>query len=130
MNQRKVSARYYLFEDLLWELPGFSGLKRSVSIADLQAYAAFIWARERGRGEPPIIRARRCRSDTSFCIHDKPATIHLIAKHQNLGGMLHELAHALGTRDKLSHGPAFRSRCIRLYRDYGGWDGQVNWEKP
>jgi hypothetical protein len=130
MNQRKVSARYYLFEDLLWELPGFAGLKKVVPITDLQMYAGYVWAREAGKGECPSVKARRAKRDVSFYNapwEGKPGSIHLIAKHQNLGGLLHELAHALGPHDKLAHGPAFRKRCIRLYREYGGWDGQVTW---
>lgn len=132
MDQRKVSARYYLFEDVLWELPGFAGLKQTVPIDHLQGYAGYVWASEAGKGPCPVVKARRSKSDTSYFTgpwEGRPGSIHLIAKHQNLGGLLHELAHALGPHDKLAHGPAFRKRCIRLYRDYGGWDGQVTWER-
>lgn len=131
MNQRKVSARYYLFEDVLWELPGFAGLKQTVSIVDLQMYAGYVWAREGGKGQCPVIHARRHKRDTSYFEapwQGKPGSIRLVAKHQNLGGLLHEISHALGMRDKLTHGPAFRRRCSRLYQEYGGWDGKVNWD--
>jgi hypothetical protein len=59
----------------------------------------------------------------------KRGVIHLTRQHQNIGGLLHELAHALGHRDKLTHGPAFRRRCIRLYRTYGDWDGVVAFDR-
>lgn len=129
MNQRKVSARYYLFEDVLWEVPSFAGLKRQVPIGDLQLYAGYVWARESGPGSCPVVKPRRAKNDTSYFLHGNPGSIHLIAKHQNLGGLLHELAHGLGPNDKLSHGPAFRRRCMRLYQEYGGWDGRVSWDK-
>jgi hypothetical protein len=102
-------------------------------VNDLQLYAGYVWAREKGSGPCPIVRARRAKNDTSYYlgsdIRGKAGQINLIAKHQNLGGLLHELAHALGHKDKLTHGPAFRQRCARMYREYGDWDGQVNWEK-
>jgi hypothetical protein len=121
MNQRKTSARYYLFEDLIWEMPGFARLKRPKSIERLQAIANRVWASEGGRGEPPAVLRRRAQ-EVSYYLAGAHR-IRLVAKHQNLGGLLHELAHALGTRDKLTHGPAFRKRCLRLYKQYGGWSG-------
>jgi hypothetical protein len=123
-RQRKVSARYYLFEDVLWEVPSFAHLRKRQSIPSLQLLAGLVWAREGGRGRCPIVRGKR-RNDTSyFC----DGTIHLVPKHRSLGGLLHEIAHALGPHDKLAHGPAFRKRCIRLYRVYGGWSGDVDWD--
>ena len=129
-KQRRISKQYYLFEDVLWQLPGFVGLKKPISIAALQLYAGLIWTKE-GRKDPcPLIRPRH-----SSQAKEKPASyyldgvIHLLPKHRNLACMLHELAHALGNRDKQTHGAAFRRRCIRLYKEYGGWNGVVDWER-
>ena len=124
MNQRKTSARYYLFEDLLWETQGFTGLRKRRSMADLQTLAQAVWAREKGRGKCPVV----CPKETNDYSYYMDRKIHLARKHRNVGGLLHELAHALGPFDKLTHGPAFRKRCIRLYRDYGKWDGKVDWD--
>lgn len=125
MNQRKTSARYYLFEDLLWETPGFAHLRQRRSIHDLQLLAGLVWAREGGRGKCPVVRSK-ARNDVSYYCD---GTIHLIRKHRSIGGLLHELAHALGPNDKLTHGPAFRERCIRLYKLYGEWSGNVDWDE-
>lgn len=125
----KVTRRFYGFEALLESLPGFEPLRRARAIADLQLAAGYVWAREGGKGKCPIVRPRPS-SDHSYCAYGPPVSIHLARKHRNLATLLHELAHALGTRDKLDHGPAFRKRCIRLYREYGGWDGEVNWDQP
>lgn len=59
---------------------------------------------------------------TSYFIDGK---IRLLRKHRDVGTLLHELAHALGNRDKYTHGPAFRSRCLRLFKQYGDWNGEV-----
>lgn len=124
MNQRKASARYYLFEDLVWTTPGFAPLRQRRSIHDLQLLAGLVWARERGRGKCPLVRPKT-RNDTSYFLE---GTIHLVPKHRNAGALLHEMAHALGSRDKLDHGPAFRNRCIRLYKTYGDWSGEIDWQ--
>lgn len=123
MNQRKASARYYLFENILFETTGFARLRERKSIAELQLLTGLVWARERGRGQCPVVRPKR-KNDTSY-FYD--GTIHLVPKHRNAGVLLHEIAHALGARDKLTHGPAFRKRCIRLYKLYGDWNGTVDW---
>lgn len=125
MNQRKTSARYYLFEDVIWENPSFAHLKRRRAMSELQVLAGLVWACE-GTGECPVIKARR-KNDASYYWWPN-RTIHLAPKHRSVGGLLHELAHALGVHDKLSHGPAFRSRCLRLYKLYGDWSGQVDWD--
>ena len=128
VNQRKTTARFYAFEDLVWTMPGFAHLKQPVSIADLQALAALVWKAEGGKGAPPTVHRRAPRTKVShYCYDDHE--IHLAPKHQNLGGLLHEVAHALGRHDKLTHGPAFRRRCMRLYHEYGAWDGKATWEK-
>lgn len=123
MNQRKVSARYYLFEDMLWELPSFAHLRQRRPMADLHLLLGVVWAREGAARTAPTLKAR-ARNDTSYYCD---GAIHLAPKHQSVGGLLHELAHALGHRDKLAHGPAFRERCMRLYKVYGDWDGAVDW---
>lgn len=128
MNQRKTTRRFYDFEEIVWIAPSFTALKRTASIDDLQALAALVWQAEGGKGPPPTVHRRKPRTKFSFYVYDDNE-IHLAPKHQHLGGMLHEMAHALGRHDKLTHGPAFRRRCLRLYRVYGGWDGQVTWEK-
>jgi hypothetical protein len=64
MNQRKVSARYHLFEDLIWELPGFAALKRTVPIDNLQLYAGYVWAREGAKAPCPVVKARRPTNDS------------------------------------------------------------------
>lgn len=125
MNQRKVSARYYLFEDLLWEAPSFVTLKRCCSIHSLQLLAGLVWAREGGNGNCPIVRSK-ARNDYSYHCG---GTIHLARRHRCVGGLLHEIAHALGPNDKLTHGPAFRKRCIHLYKVYGEWSGDVDFDK-
>ena len=123
MNQSKASARYYLFEDVLWETSAFAHLKKRRPMTELQLLAAFVWAREGGKAACPTVTARR-QNDASHYYHPT-RTIHLAPKHRGAGGLLHELAHALGTHDKLTHGPAFRDRCLRLYRMYGDWSGCV-----
>ena len=127
MNQRKVSARYYLFEEVVEQTPGFANLRKRMPIGRLQLLAGLVWARESGRGPcPPIIPLKR-NGKYSYFLNGK---IRLLPKHRNIGSVLHELAHALGTRDKLTHGPAFRERCIRLYREYGEWSGEIDWSPP
>lgn len=124
MNQRKVSTRYYLFEDLLWECPSFADLRRRRPMRELRYLAAKVWFGELGAGPVPDIHPR-LRNDFSEYVHDD-RVINLAAKHRSVGGLLHELAHALGPNDKLTHGPAFRKRCINLYKKYGGWSGVVD----
>lgn len=122
MNQRKASTRYYLFEDVLWETPAFANLRRCQPMGDLQLLAGLVWAREKGRGKCPVVRGK-ARNDYSYHCG---GVIALARKHRSIGGLLHELAHALGPNDKLTHGPAFRKRCFRLYRTYGEWSGNVD----
>lgn len=122
MNQRRVTAAFYAFEEGLWNAPSFAPLKKRVALTDLQALAALVWKAEGGRGSPPTVHHRK--GVTQYVYADQE--IHLDPQHQNLGGLLHELAHALGPNDKLTHGPAFRRRCLHLYRTYGGWSGMVD----
>lgn len=130
MNQRKTSARFYLFESLLEETKGFAHLKKRRSIADLQLLAGIVWACEKGkrRAPCPIIRPQpkglNKEKDTSYYCD---GVIGLLPKHRNISTLLHEMAHALGTKDKLTHGPAFRDRVTYLYKFYGEWDGVVSW---
>lgn len=129
MNQRKVTSRFYGFESVLEEMPGFAHLTRRRSIADLQLLAGIVWKAEGGRGKCPLVRTReRCKDNASFYVYDD-RIVHLHQKHKNFGGLLHELAHALGPHDKLAHGPAFRRRCLRLYQLYGEWNGRVDEEE-
>jgi hypothetical protein len=124
VNQRKVSARYYLFEEVVEATPGFANLRRRVPIDRLQLLAGLVWAREGGKGScPPIIPLNKRNGKYSYFLNGK---IRLLPKHRNIGSLLHELAHALGTRDKLTHGPAFRARCLRLFKEYGEWSGKVD----
>lgn len=125
MNQRKASARYYLFEDLLWEAPAFAHLARLRSIADLQILAGLVWAREGGCGKCPVVEQLDSGDTSHYCFQAR--AVRLVRKHRGAGGLLHELAHALGYWDKLTHGPAFRARCMRLYKMYGDWDGRIDW---
>lgn len=125
MDQSKTSERYYLFEDVLWETESFANLRRIQPLHDLQLLAGLVWAREKARGQCPVVRPRR-RNDYSYHCD---GTIHLAPKHRCLGGLLHEMSHALGSRDKLTHGPAFRRRCIHLYKTYGEWSGEVDFDK-
>lgn len=133
MNQSKVSARYYLFEEVLEETPGFAHLKKRTSLKALQLLAALVWEREGGHGECPLVKRRNADDYSAFEVvpgSGKPGVIHLTRRHQNAGGLLHELAHALGPHDKYTHGPAFRKRCIHLYKVYGGWTGEIDWPAP
>jgi hypothetical protein len=125
VNQRKVTARFYAFEDHVWKAPSFVPLKKRASMDDLIALTALVWKAEKGRGAPPSVQGRKAGTKYSHYIYEDHA-IHLAPKHQHLGGLLHELAHALGPNDKLTHGPAFRRRCLHLYRTYGGWSGMVD----
>lgn len=126
-RRRKVSVRYYGFEETLWQMPGFAGLTKPMSLAQLQLCAGYVWAREGGKGACPIVASRKA-TDHSYWIatNNASGSIYLARRHRNLGGLLHEMAHALGRRDKQDHGPAFRKRCLRFYREYGGWDGKVD----
>lgn len=125
MNQRKASARYYLFEDMIWEVPSFAELRKRRAMRTLRYLAARVWLAENARGPVPDIHPR-LQNDFSEYVHDD-RIINLAKKHRSIGGLLHELAHALGPNDKLTHGPAFRKRCFRLYQQYGGWSGKVDW---
>lgn len=133
MNQRKTSQRFWHFEDVLSESPGFAPLRSGpLSILCLQIYSDLVWKHEGGSGPPPVVKPRR-KNDESLFIgatrSGEPATIQLCPGHRNLWGLLHELAHALGPNDKLDHGPAFRRRVMRLYRFYGGWDGEIGFDR-
>lgn len=132
MDQRKASARYYLFEDIVWETPSFADLKKLRPLKELQLLACLIWVREKGPGPCPSVRAignKPCSDYLTSGQRGVGGVISLAKQHQSLGGLLHEIAHALGPNDKLTHGPAFRKRCTRLYKDYGGWSGEIDWEK-
>jgi hypothetical protein len=124
VNQSRVSSRFYLFEEVLEETPGFAGLRKRRSMAELQTLAALVWEAERGRGKCPLVKGR-AKNDYSEYNHNT-RVVALASKHRNAGGLLHEIAHALGFNDKLTHGPAFRRRCLRLYKTYGDWSGVVD----
>lgn len=129
MNQSKASARYYLFEEMLEETASFANLKKRTSLANLQLLAGLVWAREGGRGECPAIRRSRTNEYSHYEFFPgsrKAGGIFLARNHRTIGALLHELAHALGHRDKLTHGPAFRKRVIHLYKTYGGWSGEID----
>ena len=132
MNQSKVSERYYLYEDVLWEAPSFKPLKAKKRIRDLVALAELVWVTERGKGPCPTVRGIGLAPASDFTYPTKrgaPGRIRLAKQHQSLGGLLHELAHALGPNDKLTHGPAFRKRATHLYKVYGGWSGEIDFDK-
>lgn len=131
MNRnRRISERFWHFEEVLSESPGFAVLKSGpLSLFCLQLYADLIWKHERGVGPPPVVKGRRQNNESVYTSPKRPgepATIQLCPSDRTLWGLLHEIAHALGPQDKLDHGPAFRRRCIRLYKFYGGWSGQVD----
>lgn len=133
MSQRKTSQRYWHFEEVLSETPSFAPLRIGpMSIFCLQLYADLIWKHERGVGPPPIVKARR-KNDESLYVSPKragdPPELRLCPSDRTLWGLLHEIAHALGPQDKLDHGSSFRRRCIRLYKFYGGWSGEVDFDK-
>lgn len=48
MNQRKASRAFYLFEEVLEEMPGFAALRKPRSLAELQLLAGIVWTREGG----------------------------------------------------------------------------------
>lgn len=126
-KQRKQSIKVYGFEDLLFEFDGCETLKRRMPIAQLQLCAGYVWAREGEKRKCPVVRpkAKNDFSQWHSGASDEGGTIYLTPKHRNLGGLLHEMAHALGRKDKYHHGPAFVKRCLRLYSFYGDWDGRV-----
>lgn len=126
MNQSEVSKRYYHFEKILEDTAEFAHLRKRMSLGRLQCLAGLVWAREGGRGQCPPVRGRRATDFSQYLYtpgSGETGVIHLVPKHQNAAGLLHEMAHALGHRDKLTHGRAFRNRCLRLYREYGDWSG-------
>lgn len=129
VKQARTTARYYGFEKVLETMPGFAKLMKRRSIADLQLFAGYVWAREGGKGQCPLVRTKWVQEEKKSwsAYHWGTRTIHLLPRHHDLYSLLHELAHALGNRDKLTHGPAFRQRCIRLYKTYGDWNGVVDW---
>jgi hypothetical protein len=123
MNQRNATARFIGFEDVIWQTPGFAHLKQRRKVADLQILAGLVWARERGKGKCPTVKPipdGKC----SWWVEAK-REVQLVPAHRSVGGLLHELAHALGVRDKYDHGPAFQRRCLRLYKTYGDWSGAI-----
>lgn len=122
-RQRRESVRYFGFEDIIEKLPSFAELRRLRPVKELQDVALNVWHSEGGSGECFRVVAVP-NGKYSWCHYTK-RTIELVPKHRNVGSVLHELAHALTMRDKLAHGPAFRRRCIRLYKVYGGWSGEV-----
>lgn len=122
MDQAAASQRYYLFEQVLEDTPAFANLRRRRSMTELQLLAGLVWSQE-GRGKCPTLLKS---AGSSFSCYDYEAhSIRLVRKHMNAATLLHELAHALGRRDKLLHGPAFRKRCLRLYKTYGDWSGAI-----
>lgn len=123
-NEQTTSARYYLFEELLYETSSFTLLKQTRSVHDLQLLAGLVWAREGGKGPCPLVLPRRSKKDDYSYFKD--GKILLASHHHTFASLLHELAHALGSSDKLTHGPAFRRRCIHLYKTYGEWNGEVD----
>lgn len=132
MNQSKVSERYYLFEDVLWEAVSFAPLIEKKPMAELVALASLVWAAEGGKGPCPIVRGIGKAEASDWTASPKrgvPSVIRLASRHQSLGGLLHELAHALGPHDKLTHGPAFRKRAMHLYKVYGGWNGEIAFDR-
>lgn len=129
MNQRKVSARYYLFEQVLEQTPGFAALRRRRTMAWLRRLAERVWTMEGARGKCPVVQPRAALDCSNYVYTPgagESGVISLAPKHRNSGGLLHEMAHALGHYDKYAHGPAFRRRCLRLYKDYGHWNGEVS----
>lgn len=133
MNQRKATVRFYSFEKTLEEMPGFALLRKRRTIAELQLVAGYVWAREGEKGPCPIVRSWEKSKESEYqypASRGVPGVIMLGRKHRNLGTVLHELAHAMGMRDKLAHGPTFRKRCLRLYKVYGDWDGTVDFDNP
>lgn len=131
VKQAKATARFYGFEKVLETMPGFANLMKRRPLSELQLFAGLVWAKESGRGKCPVVRLKKAQDELkSWSMYDyNTRTIFLLRMHHNVYSLLHELAHALGSHDKLTHGPAFRKRCVRLYREYGEWDGRVTWEK-
>lgn len=125
-KEAKVTLTFYLFEKTLEALPNFKHLCKKRKILELQVLADLVWLAENGRGAVPVVSA--ASGPKSHFWHEE-RKITLIPKHRNAAGVLHEMAHALGVRDKQAHGPAFRTRCLRLYRDYGDWDGTVDFDR-
>jgi hypothetical protein len=124
LKQHKATREFYGFEGVIEKMPAFAHLRKLRAIADLQLLAGLVWAREGGKGKCPLVE-HRWTGDTSYYLYRPDHKIQLVAKHRNFAGLLHELAHALGTYDKIEHGPAFRKRCLRLYKTYGDWNGIV-----
>lgn len=121
MNQRKATADFYGFENTMRSMSAFAELRRRRSLAQLQLCAGYVWAREGGRGKCPIVRTIYSVDRSYF----QAGVIYLLPVDWTVEVLLHEIAHALGTRDKLTHGPAFQRRCLHLYKTYGEWDGRV-----
>lgn len=127
MNQATATSHFVGFEEVLWSAESFAHLRRRWRTGDLQLLAGFVWARERGSGPCPAVLPipdAKC----SWWVADK-REVRLVPAHRSPGGLLHELAHALGNHDKLDHGPAFRKRCIRLYKLYGDWSGEIAFDR-
>lgn len=132
LNERRESRRYYNFEDVLWMAPSFAPLRKRMAVGELRLMADLVWQAEKGCGPCPVIKCIGNKPESYYLTSTKrgvPGTIRLILKHQNAAGLLHEIAHALGPHDKLTHGPAFRRRCLRLYRTYGNWSGEVDFKE-
>jgi hypothetical protein len=130
MNQRKASAHYYLLDDMLLESRGCANLRKRRPLSELQLLAGLVWARERGPTRCPVVQRQRHQSYSEYCWPSKRGDggiVRLIREHLCCSGLLHELAHGLGPNDKLEHGPAFRRRCIHLYKLYGDWNGEIDW---
>lgn len=130
MDQRIASRAYYLFEEILEEMPSFAHLRRARPLAELQLLAGLVWARERGAGPCPVVRTWDKGDESEYEYPSQrgaQGVVRLGRQHRNAAGVLHELAHALGPRDKYYHGRAFRKRCLRLFKVYGDWDGTADW---
>lgn len=93
------------------------------SMAQLQRLAGYVWRAERLTAPAPRVVAGQGiwhEAHTCQSYYWSTGNVIVLARHQRTAAvLLHELAHAMGARDKLHHGPAFTRRVLYLYARYG-----------
>lgn len=121
MSQAHASRRAYAFNRGLLELSPY--LREDRPIAHLRSLSTVVWRREARlkHAAPKIVAGAGWDLGPKWGLtsYSQKGLIVLTRDQRNIGVLLHELAHALGPHDKLTHGPAFIERLVRLLHLYG-----------
>lgn len=134
MNASAWGRRIYRWELTHLRVSDTPYLGWERSIDELRAMTARIWRHEAPAATPmpAVVAGRGCIGSSSLLSFYEPNQhrIVLCRQQRNFGVLLHEIAHALGPRDRISHGPAFIDRVLGLYVQYGRVPMWRVWECP